>query len=218
MPSTVYGGLDESADLMGSLINNAGITLASLYPWQALRFDATFTGDGSKTDFDLPADFARFVDQTGWSNMMTQPVGIVTAQDWSAGKARVGAGFTVIPVARITGNKLQFFNKPADGEVFTFQYISKAWVIDGDDPQQVKTYCSNPGDTPKFDWLLMMLSVKKLWLEAKQMDSANATNDVNARLTQLLGQDNLAPVLSLNGSVYGQPLISDANLPMVGAA
>src|SRR5262245_42805842 len=73
-PTGVFDNADETAILMGVAANVAGIMVNDARDWQMQRRPISFAGDGSATAFDLPADFARFVDNTGWSNAMSRPV------------------------------------------------------------------------------------------------------------------------------------------------
>lgn len=219
-PDKAYGSFDLTALRMGSLLNNAGNVLADMDPpWQQLKMDVTFNGDGVTTTFPLPEDFNRFIDNTGWSNSITGPVGVVTDRVWSAGKAWMSSGMTVTPVARLIANSVEFFTPPAAGSIITFQAVNNNWVIDGNSPTTTFKYrCERDNDIPQFDWLLMLYSVKKLWLDSNGMDSATATNEMNFRLGQLQGRNQPGQILGLNSGTgtVANPIISGANLPLTG--
>lgn len=221
-PAQAYGSFDTSALLMGSLLNNAGNVLTDMEPWQQLRDEISFTGDGSTSSFPLPEDFNRFVDNTGWSSAMSRPVAVVTDRSWSAGKAWMSSGMTITPVARLIDNSVEFFTPPAVGEIVSWQYTKNNWVIDGHNPTTVRKYrCDHDTDIPQYDWLLMLYCVKKLWLDSKGMDAAVAQNEMNFRLNQLVDRNTLGQVLSLNsGSASNNPLVSPPitgyNLPLTG--
>jgi hypothetical protein len=197
-PIGVYDSQDENALLMGSVANLAGILVAEAYDWQQLREPFSLTGDGVTTAFDLPADFSRFVDGTGWSYAMRRPVVVVDAQQWARAKAWIPK-LIVNPVCRIFADQLQFLVAPMTGEVITFEYVDANWVIDADDTTILKQRASKNADMPRFDWLLMTLAIKVKWLEQKGMSTVAAQSDFNDRMAILLGHDKMAQPLTLSG-------------------
>src|SRR5262245_37930470 len=89
-PLGIFDSLDENAMLMGSVITNAGIMINDAHDWQSQRLPVQFAGDGSRTAYDLPSDFARFVDGTGWTTANQNPVCPVSPQQWRAAEAWTG--------------------------------------------------------------------------------------------------------------------------------
>src|SRR5215510_8048094 len=81
-PTGVFDSFDETAQLMGSVANLAGIMVAEAHDWQQLRKAYSITGDALRTAWDLPSDFSRFVDGTGWSLGMRRPVAVLNPQQW----------------------------------------------------------------------------------------------------------------------------------------
>jgi len=201
-PVGVYDSLDETAQLMGAVANLAGILLADNYNWQHLQDVFTVTGDGSTTEFDLPADFASFVDNTGWSNVIRRPVLVLNAQQWTAISSWLSQSFYVNPACRIYQDKLQFMSAPPVGTI-VFQYKKSTWVQDSDDPAVFKDLCTKNNDVPTFDWLMMTLAIKVKWLEAKGMSTVAAQSDLNDRYFQLTQKDEVAPILQLSGPQPG---------------
>jgi hypothetical protein len=203
VPSGVYDSQDETAVLMGSVANLAGILLSENYRWQDLQSEFSIIGDGTRKEWDLPADFSAFVDNTGWSHAIRRPVVVLNAQQWAAIASWLSQSFYVNPACRIYQNKLQFMSAPVNLGKITFQYRLSTWVIDGDEPTIQKDMLSKNSDTPRFDWLLMVLAIKTKWLEQKGMATAAAQSDLNERYNQLTQRDEIAPVLTLSGPVPG---------------
>src|SRR5262245_47870054 len=117
-PVGVYDVTDENALLMGSVANLAGVMVDEALDWQHLRKTLTLVGDGVKVAFDLPADFSRFVDGTGWSIKQRRPVTVLNAQQW-AGYAAWLSPVSLGPVCRIIADQLKFMTAPALDEVIT---------------------------------------------------------------------------------------------------
>jgi len=214
-PIGVYDSQDELAQLMGSLAPLAGMMVNDAYDWQSQRLTFTATGDAVRTAWDMPADFARFVDETGWSSSFLGPVTPLNAQDWALGKAWSTTYFTQM-ACRIRNDQLQFMSAPALGQVITFEYVNRNWVKDADDPLTLKAKTDKNGDIPVFDWLLMVLALKVKWLETKRMDNTGAMADFNDRLRQLNGNEILGARLSLNGRRAPMRYLDGCNVPPTG--
>ena len=216
-PIGVYDVPDENAIVMGVAVNLAGIMVNDAHDWQQQRAPITFTGDGTTTDYDLPANMARFVDDTGWSSSMMRPVVPLNPQQWAMAQAWTAGSFYINPACRIIGNQLRFLTAPASGEVITFEYILATWVEDGATPGLFKQYATLNADIPLFDWLLMALAIRAKWLELKSMDNSAAMNDFLDRIKQLTQNEILGPTLSLNGGLRnGFRYIDGCNVPITG--
>ena len=202
-PAGVYDSLDETAQLMGAVANLAGILLTDNFSWQDLQQKFSITGNGVQTEFDLPDDFACFVDNTGWSMALRRPVLVLNPQQWAAISAWLSQSFYINPACRLYQNKLQFMSPPPDTAPITFQYKIRNWVIDGDDPALFKDMLTKNTDSPRFDWMMMVLAIKTKWLEQKGMNTAAAQSDLNDRYLQLTQKDEVAPILQLSGPTPG---------------
>src|SRR5262249_23139076 len=149
--------------------NLAGIMVGEAFDWQQLRKTFSITGDAVKTAFDLPADFSRFVDGTGWSHAIRRPVVVVSPQQ-SASIAAWIPKLNITPLCRPLRCQLVFMVGPSNGEVITFEYIDANWVIDGTVitvPPTYKQKATANADLPRFDWLLMVIAIKLKWREMK---------------------------------------------------
>src|SRR5262245_46237862 len=214
-PTDAFVLTDQNLLMMTSAANLAGIMVNDAHAWQSQRKQVTFTGDDTTVQFDFPTDFDRFVDGTGWSSSFTQPVIPLNPQQWATAIAWTGGSFYINPACRIWQNKLEFLTAPALDNEITFEYISSNWVIDADDPATFKGVVEKNGDTPMFDWLLMVLAIKAKWLELKRMDTASVMSDFNDRLQQLMQNDVLGATLTLNGP-SGMRYLDYYNVPQTG--
>jgi hypothetical protein len=203
VPIGVYDVLDEHALLMGSVINVAGILVNEAYAWQQMQSVFTCTGDGVRKGYDLPSDFARFTDNTGWSRAIRRPVVVLGPQQWSAISSWLSQSFYINPACRIQNDQLQFLSPPVAGDTVTFQYQRSTWVQDADTITVFKSFCEKNGDVPQFDWLLMMLAIKIKWREAKSLDTTAVQSDFQDRINQLTQSNTLAPILNLSGGAPG---------------
>jgi hypothetical protein len=217
-PTGVYDSQDENAQLMGSVANLAGIMVSEAFEWQQLRKPFVASGDGSRKTWDLPADFSRFVDDTGWSSAIRRPVVVLDPKQWAAISSWMSQSFTINPACRIVADQLVFMSAPPAGDQITFEYIDANWVIDADAPTTMKAKANKNGDIPRFDWLLMVLAIKLKWLEQKGMNTVAVQADFNDRLLQLTQRNQMAQTLTLSGPVPGSFRYLDnyANTPDTG--
>jgi hypothetical protein len=216
-PSGVYDSTDDNALLMGSVANLAGIMVGEVFDWQQLRLTFTALGDGVTLAYPLPVNFSHFIDNTGWSSAMRRPVVVLNAQQWALQKSWLSSGMTINPTCRIIADKLTFIRPPAAGDNITIEYLDANWVIDADDPAVFKQKADKNGDTPRFDWLLMMQAIKVKWLEHKGMDTTAAQADFNERLGQLMQRDQMGQILTLAGPTPGGlRMIDSMNMPNTG--
>lgn len=205
---------DRTAYQLAGLVNSLGAQLVKAHDWQFLEKIAEFTGDGVKTEFDLPPDFGRQVNQTQWSSKNKRPMfGPMNAQGWSwvqYGIVSVGVYYRY----RILGNKFHVFPTPEPGEQFHFYYISKHWVINESNPNQpvYRDSIVQDDDIPLFDFGLMVAGAKfKIW-SAKGMQSTELSQEFDYMLTAEKGQNQGAPVISLDRR-FDQLYISYRNVP-----
>jgi hypothetical protein len=215
-PLSAFGSADEHAKLMVSYANQIGIFLTESEDWQQLITLLTLTGDSVRTAFDLPADMSRIISDTGWSAAHRRPVVVVNAQQQAEIRAWASGSFFVNPACRLMGDQLVFLTPPATGEVITFEYISKNWVLDGD-AVTLKSALVTDADTPRFDSVLFTIVLKLRWLQARGMPTGSVQDEFNRRYLQVTSRDNMAQVLSLNGgTMVGMRYLDGYNVPDTG--
>jgi hypothetical protein len=96
-----------------------------------------------------------------------------------------------------------------------FQYVSKASVIDEQDPTVLKNFFDKDGDTTIHDPYIVILLTRLKYLEYKGFDTTAATRDYANALDMRVNADKGAPVLSLSRQ-FVFPYISIANAPDTG--
>lgn len=184
-----------------ALMNGLGDDLVNAHDWQFLEGTATIQGDGVTSEFDLPADFGRIVNQTVWSaNMRIEAMGPMSPQQWGwiqFGIISIGVYFRY----RILNNKMQIFPTPGVGDTLNFYYIKKNWVIDSFTGGTIDKILRG-GDTPVFDRNLMIKGVKvRLWGQ-KGFDTTELSKEFNDSLSSYIAQSAGAPAIRLSRSQY----------------
>ena len=198
--------------LMG-LQNALGLQLTKIYDWQFLEKTVEFTGDGVTTEFDMPADYGRMVNQTQWSSKNKRPMyGPMSPQGWSwvqYGIVSVGVYYRY----RIINDKFHVFPTPAAGEKFHFYYISKNWLVNNSSGTPVfRDKIESDDDFPLFDDERMVTGAKlKLW-SAKVMDIRVLSDEFYYILEACKSETQGAPVIALD-SRWEHLYISGQNVP-----
>ena len=194
------------------LLNALGAELLRIHDWQNLTRTDTFTGDGTATEFDLPSDFGRQINQTQWDTSSRRPMaGPDSPQVWSwntYGIVSAGLWYRY----RIVGNQYNIYPTPANGEDFAFYYISKNWVSDADVPATMKSSITKPADIPQFDARLLTAGLKAKFWGQKGFDTTILQREFTDLLLAEKGQSQGAPVLSLSGNTDGY-LLGWGNVP-----
>lgn len=214
---TVNSVMSELGDLTGfqlvGLENALGAQLVKAHDWQFLEKTLTIVADGTTSEFDMPSDFGRIVNQTQWSSKNRRPMyGPMTPQGWSwvqYGIVSVGVYYRY----RIINNKFQVFPTPAAGEEFHFYYISKNWVMNNDTSETVyRDKIVQDSDIPMFDDALMVAGSKfKIWA-AKGMDARVLGDEFQFMLDAEKAQTQGAPVIALDQR-WEYLYISGQNVP-----
>lgn len=214
-------GLDTVTDPVSStekafiqlktLLNIAGEELSQNYPWETLVKEETFTTTALDTgEYDLPTDFLYMVNQTGWDRANDLPLaGPLNAQDWSCLVGRNLTGGSIYASFRINAGKFKLLPQPVTAGIqVAYEYVSRNWVLDGDDGVTYKDSVTTGGDTPQFDRTLLSRYVKVKFLEAKGFDSTKAQADLNQSFALLTARDQGAPVLNAGRGYRGFPYIN----------
>lgn len=211
LPAVQYGATayDQTGQQMIALLSSVGENLSRVHDWQFLEKTHTFSGDGVTSEFPLPTDFGRQVNQTQWSTRDQRPMtGPVTAQVWGWCKyGIVSAGFYYR--YRILGNKLNVFPTPPAGSEFAFFYISKNWIMDTSGA--LKSSVSQSSDIPLFDKRLMVTGLKSALWGQKGFDTTQIQAEFNYVLENEKSYSQGAAALSLT-NWGGDILLNERNV------
>lgn len=209
--AAVEVGLEPSADPFGSydgnyiqlvkLLKSCGRELVQARNWTYLRKEYTFTTVQGTSTYDLPADFLRMYDQSGWNRTNRLPLGgPLSPQEWQYLKARlVGVVFTVL--FRPMNRQIHLYpdTDTPGGYTIAFEYGSSYWLSSAATPTVLGYDAPIAGDNVVwFDPLLMVRSLKLAFLKAKGLDTTAAEQDYAATLNAAMGMDAPSKILNLN--------------------
>lgn len=223
----IFTGSNESKQ-MAVLATVAGRELLSLFDWEILQREHTIVTAGTDTGkYDLPDDFDRVIDMTGWSRDQRVPLpGSVTPQTWQYLKGRNLVSSTIYMVFREVEGQFWVYPQPPDSNVpapltIAFEYISRCFAIDADTvgggnlvyQDEFKKH----GDVCLFTPIVLEKLVKLRFREAKGMDTSAAMQEWQLMFSQATGHDTAGYNLNAAGARSPYPYLDPwRNAPDTG--
>lgn len=212
-----YASTDANIIQLRRLLKGVGQDLARDHQWSHLQKEHTFTTVNGTSEYDLPEDFHRLIDQTQYNRTRQERLdGPLSAQGWQYLQALTAAG-TVEFWFRVKGLKFILYPTPTTAFDMALEYISTWWVQPNDEVIPVTETPFQATNLLCFDRRLLVCGVKLAFQRAKGFDSTAAQADFDEALARARGGDGAAPVLSLNArGVLAQRLVGPGNLPDTG--
>lgn len=210
-----YGSTDPNILQLNQFLADVGMDLVREHDWQQLQTAHTFPTVQSQTNYDPPAGFNRFVNQTHWDRTSQFPLGgPLGPGQWQQVQATSVVG-TLNFLMRFNQNKL--FLTPTPGvtsHFIAFEYISRFWVGQSGSELRTKEIPTVATDILHFDRRLLVEGVKSRFRVEKGFAGADT---YKAWLLAAKGNNGLAPILNLtNPGFGGDRLLDMANVPETG--
>jgi hypothetical protein len=221
--SDPFASVDPAFVQLCELANQVGEDLLDKYQWEVLNKVHEFmTAVGDPGDYDLPADFAYMIDQTGWQqqgpNGPYPLLGPATSQGWSFLEAMKIYNVTIFAYFWVNQNLLKLWPRPVQYEVpISFRYISNGWALaDSTNGAPSQPLVNAFGNVVLYDPLLFIRGLKLAFLQAKGFDSTKAEDDFYLTFDSVTGHDKPAPILSMNRLGPGFRFLDVRNIPETG--
>jgi hypothetical protein len=216
-----FAAYDGNFIQLARLLRSCGRELVQSRDWTYLRKEHAFTTVQGTSAYDLPSDFLRMYDQSGWNRTNRLPLGgPLSPQEWQYLKARlVGVVFTVL--FRPMNRQIHLYpdvNTPG-GYAIAFEYGSSYWVSSPAAPTVLSSDKPTENDSIIwFDPLLMVRALKLAFLKAKGLDTTAAEQDYAITLNAAMGMDAPSKVLNLNRTSMdpSSVMIGGQSVPITG--
>lgn len=218
--ASAHSSTDPNFILLWRLLKRVGRQLALEREWVQLRQEHSFTTDALVTEYDLPADFSRMIDQAGWNRSQDRRLHVADAELWQYVKATDSSwlvSFLFFPKDR----KIEVWPQPpTDAETIAFQYMSRYWAgLEVSPPSLPTADAPTSGQyTVYFEPTLMVPALKLAYCRARGFDTTAVEEEYRAAYSAVSSANvNAAPVLNLtrpNNS--GLRLLDEWNLPDTG--
>ena len=209
-----YASVDAHFIRLRGLLKTVGFDLCKRRDWKVLVKECTVTGDGTTTEFNLPADYLRMVDDSGFNRSSGWSIGLLSSKGWQYLKAR-SLTSTVTTLYRIIQGRIVFYQAPASGTVVAFDYVSRYWVKSSGASTADLYEPASAGDVVMFEpdlvWRLLRTKFLVVTGQAAADEYDKAVNDA--------ADTEPARVLSLNGGAdFDERLVDGQNFPITGWA
>lgn len=212
-----YSSSDVNMAQLRAHLKSLGQDLVRDYQWTVLQRTHVFTTTAGQDTYNLPDDYVRFIDQTGWNRTQRMPLlGPVNAQGWQNLVVMTSAGVVDI-MYRIVGDALKMFPTPQAADSIGYEYITSFWVSNEGDTEPLTSAPASGAEWLWFDRRLLVCGLKLRWKRGKGFDTTAEQDDYDKALARAQGGDGVAPVLSLNRQPFATNRMLDvANLPETG--
>lgn len=193
IPDAVYSSTTREHLELKEIANEACQMITRSHRWRKLVQRATYTGDGSTQDFDLPDDFGWMPDdQQVWSSATQIPfLPVRNLDEWLALDVR---NFNPGTNAwTIYGGQIHFTPALDTGEIAQHYYQSTASVQPA--TGTAKSQFTLDTDTFRIDDQLLKLAIVYLWKQHKGLPYAEFLNDYEILKEKLVARDKGATIL-----------------------
>lgn len=179
-----------------ALMLRTGQRLVEQYEWSDLIAEWDLTVSAGTPNYNVPADFQRFIDDTQWNTSNRVPLfGPQSQQDWAQnqfGMINVGPFFR----QQLRGTQLWLQPTPVSTQVLGSYYISTNWIMqNGTAP--ATTFASD-SDTFQIRDDVLVANLKWRWLRAKRLSYDEERDEADSLTAQASVQDRGARQLSMD--------------------
>jgi hypothetical protein len=192
-PDALYASTDRTAQELAEVANAALDMINRAHRWRKLVQRATYTGDGSTVDYDLPDDYGFMPDdQQVWSSTAQIPLlPVHSLDDWLAMDVRNFNPGTNAWI--IYGQQIHFVPALDSGEVANHFYQSTASVQPASGT--AKSTFTLDTDTFRIDDELLRKAIIYLWKQDKGLPYAEFQNDYEILKEKLIARDKGATIM-----------------------
>lgn len=202
--SNPFTSTDPAFVQLCQLLTNTGRELLSLHQWNRLVKEHSITTNvpPDTGNYDLPADFGFFIDQTGWTPTnagLGLPLGgPLSEQDWAYLVNTNLASSTIFVSFKLSQGQFQVLPQPPPDDLeINFKYISRYWVATAAAPTVLAADKVTAADNVVlYEPILITKFLKLRFLEAKGFDTTGASQQFHSVFMQWTGRDISAPVLN----------------------
>jgi hypothetical protein len=209
-----FASQDEAFIQLRGLLTSVGRQLVDMHEWQVLTgsYEIT-TADGDTGDYPLPDDFSHMINQTGWDQSNSLPIGgPLSPQDWSYLVGRDLASTTIYASFRLEDGIFRIFPQPPPPDMsISFEYASRYWVQEtGTTPVApgVKDRPTSGTDVILYSPLLVVKFLKMSFLSAKGFDASAAFAEFQQLFNARTGMDAGSPILSASNRASTFPYLT----------
>lgn len=183
--------------------------------WQQLRKEHTITIVSGQANYDVPADFVYYINDTQWDRTNKwQLIGPMDPQEWQTLKS----GITPTGPRRrfrVMDNQVYIDPTPdSSGDTLVIEYYSNGWCTDSGGTVQSRWAADT--DLAVLPENLFVLGVKWRFRAANGLDASAEYEQYENAVNRELGRSAMGRTLHLDRKYRDVTLISDSNIPDIG--
>lgn len=201
-PGAIISTNDRTAKQLLRLINRSGRILAKKN-WAVLQKEDTFSTSNGTASYDLPSDFERLLDGTGWDRTTYWMLrGPLSPKEWQVRKsalvaaATLRSNFRIKPDTRV--NKFFIDPTPTGVDSLVFEYASDQWVKDSTNANGKTAYALDT-DVAIISEELIELDVIWRILARKGFSYEEEKREAEMQIDRAFAEDGGTPVLNFGG-------------------
>jgi len=163
------------------------------------------------------------VDQTGWERTNVQPLSAVTPQEWAYMSTRNMINTMLSVSFRLLQRQLWIHpyalgtEQIPEGLHITFEYISRNWVVPGDQLDSYADKVVKASDIVLFEPYMFERLMKMRFLSARGFDTADAKQQFVDAFNSWAPKDSASPVLNAGQNRHGAHYLNHwRNTPETG--
>lgn len=205
-----YDSQDPNFIQLRVLLNTACQELVEKAEWQVLKKTYKIVTQSTDTGvYDLPEDFSRMINQTGWEYTNRMEVGgPLTSQQWAYLRGRNLVSQTIYTTFRLSDNKLEVYPQPPpNGLDINFEYISRNFAVDNLEFENPKDRIEQGQQYILFEPVLVRTVLRFKFLSAKGFDASGVAMELRNLLDSRSGKDTGGQILSASNRLGRYPFL-----------
>lgn len=201
-PSVFFSSTGQFEQEMVDLVNEVAKDCIASEEWQALINVYNLPADGTKEDFDFPADYDRQLLNTDIQDLDNWVWGYEHITDMNEFIYRRARGFDLIPGSWIIyGDQFHFFPAPPASTTASFPYVSNYYAVGAD--SVAKPEFTADTDTFVLPERLLTLGLIWRWRENKKLDYTGDMEAFQKCIEELSSRDKGSQIIRRGRSWRG---------------
>lgn len=208
VPTAVIGSTDPMVQQMLALTQDIGDDLVERWNWLKTKSGynpVTFTGDGTTAVWTFPVDFQSlspsdiFVSNKYPSLVMPGPVNEEYLIRAKATPANVQPSCW-----RRIGNQIEFYPVLTAGEIVSYVYAGKRWIVDADGVTRKDVFAADT-DTVVYPERLVRYGLLWKYRRAKGLDYGEEFDAFETAFDRIAGEENQDRNILMSDDSYSDP-------------
>jgi len=198
-PTSVIASTDTRVLQILRLLEEEGNDLSMRGDWNVLTLQAIVTTTATESQGQIttlaPGGYRKIINDTIWDDSGRLPIYPIDGPEWQAIKAMVPSGISPYRY-RLRGGELISTPTPPAGLTWVFEYVSKAWILNGVNHVQ---YFVADTDTTLLPDDLVLMGLRWRYMREKGLEYAELFRTYETQVQYNLSNERPRPRLNMSG-------------------